>query len=64
MPKLPITVELTGENGNVFNLIAVVSKAMKKNGYRKEAKDFQAKIFGMGSYDEALQEMMRWVTVE
>lgn len=58
-----ITVKLTEEDGNVFTLIAVVHAALKRANV-VDAREFMREAMESGSYDEALQCMMRWVTVE
>lgn len=45
-------VKLIGENGNVFNVIGRVSKALKDAGMAEKADEFRKKAFGAGSYDE------------
>ena len=63
-PKHPnITVRLTGEDSNVFNIIGKVSKALKRSGLRAEAEEFTGKAFKSGSYDEVLQLCMMTVDV-
>ena len=56
-----ITVNLIGENGNVFNLIRIVSKALRKN--KIDSKEFQEEVTLCGSYDEVLRVMMQWVNI-
>lgn len=63
MTKLNLNVQLTGQDGNVFNLIGIVTKEMKRNGYSDQVKEFTDYIFDSGSYDEALQRIMEWVMV-
>ncbi len=64
MPKTDVTVKLVGENGNVFNLGAIVSRALERAGYKEEAKQMQADVMACGSYDEALMVFMNYVEVE
>lgn len=59
-----ITVKLIGEDGNIFNLMAIVRKAMLKNHMDNEWNDLQQKIFKSSSYNEALQLIMEYVDVE
>lgn len=56
-------VKLTGQDGNVFNLIGICSKALKKEGLYNEAKQMTTECFNAGSYDEALQIMMKYCDV-
>lgn len=56
-------VTLVGENGNIFNLVAISSKALKKAGMQAEAKKMQDEVFASGSYDAALVVIMKYVEV-
>jgi hypothetical protein len=56
-------VKLVGKDGNVFNLIGICSLALKKAGQAEQALQMTKEIFGAGSYDEALQIMMRYCEV-
>jgi hypothetical protein len=56
-------VRLTGKDGNVFNIIGLVSRALKNAGMAKEAAEFRTKAFGAGSYDEVLQLAMDYAEV-
>lgn len=63
MPKLDITVKLVGEDGNIFNLMAIVTREMKKHGYKDEAKQLIDEVTSCKSYDDALVVIMKWVNV-
>jgi hypothetical protein len=54
-------VKLVGENGNVFNLMVICQKALRKEGMYDEAKEMVDRIFHSGSYDEALAIMCEYV---
>jgi len=56
--------KLTGEDGNVFNIIGLVSKALKKAGQREKAKEFQKRATSSKSYDEVLNMTHEYVEVE
>jgi hypothetical protein len=56
--------KLVGKDGNVFNLIAICYKALKNAGQEDKAKEMQNKIFGCGSYDEALAIIRDYCEVE
>ena len=56
--------KLIGKDGNVFNIIGLVSKALKKEGMTKEASEFTAKAFNSESYDAVLCLAMEYVDVE
>ncbi len=58
------TCKLTGTDGNVFALAGLVSKALRQAGQSDKAKEFTAKLFKTGSYDEALTLMREYVEVE
>lgn len=58
------TVQLTGEDGNVFSIIGRVSKALKRAGQPEKAKEFTQKAMKSGSYDEVLQLCMDYCDVE
>lgn len=51
------TAKLVGQDGNVFNLIGICSKALKKAGMQDKAKEMAERCFQAKSYDEALQIM-------
>jgi hypothetical protein len=58
-----ITVKLIGQNGNAFNLLGIMSKAMRKNGVPKEEIDKFTKEATAGDYDHLLGTCMKWVDV-
>ena len=55
-----ITVELIGQNGNIFNLIGICTHGVN----RDERDKFVDEVTHAGSYVEALAVIMRWVNVE
>jgi len=56
--------KLTGEDGNVFNVIGVVSKCLKANGFRDEGNEFTSRAFTCSSYDEVLRLAATYVEVK
>ena len=58
-PKCP----LIGQDGNVFNLIGIASKTLKRNGMYDEAKEMCSRITSSGSYDEALGIIDEYVEI-
>jgi len=56
-------VKLTGQDGNVFNLIGVCRKVLQKNGMAKEATELVNRCFSAGSYEEALAIMGEYLDV-
>jgi hypothetical protein len=61
--KYDIEVKLTGQDGNVFNLISIVSRALRENVSREEADAFFKDVTQAKDYDHALRIMMDWVRV-
>lgn len=54
--------KLIGEDGNIFNLMGIASKALKQAGYPDEANEMFNRITnGAGSYDEALMIISQYV---
>lgn len=49
--------KVIGEDGNVFNLLGICSKALKKAGQSEQAKEMSKRVMASGSYLEALQAM-------
>ena len=58
-----ISVQLTGQDGNVFNLMGIVIRALHSNGFGDEVDDFISEVTSSKSYHEALAVMMSWVDV-
>lgn len=62
MCRKPV-VQLIGQDGNVFNLVGICSRALKKAGRFEEAKAMQERVFKAGSYSEALSIMGEYVEI-
>jgi len=45
---------LIGENGNIFNLVGIAARTLKRNGLYEQASEMSEKVFKSGSYEEAL----------
>ena len=58
-PKCP----LIGQDGNIFNLIGIASKTLKRNGMYDEAKEMCSRITSSGSYYEALNVIGEYVEI-
>jgi hypothetical protein len=56
--------KLVGADGNVFNLLGLASHALKKANQIENAKKMVSEVMSCGSYDEALQIIMKYVKVE
>ena len=65
MPKYPeITVWLTGENGNAFNILGICLRAIRQAGLSQEERDdFYAEATS-GNYDHLLATCLEWFKVE
>ena len=59
-----ISVRLTGQDGNIFNLMGIVARALRTNGFGDEVDDFVSEVTSCKSYHEALAVMMSWVDVQ
>ena len=58
------TVKLAGEDGNAFNILGRVGKALKKAGAtQKEIDEYQNEAMA-GDYDHLLQTTMEYVDVK
>lgn len=54
-------VTFSGENGNVFNLIAIARRALKAAGKHEEAREILGAVTKAGSYHEALRILGEYV---
>ena len=61
--KTNISVQLTGTDGNIFNIIAKVREALRRNGRSDLVKEFTDYIIS-SSYEEALCRVMEYVIVK
>lgn len=59
-----VSVQLLGIDGNAFNVLGVVSKAMRRAGVAKPEIDEFMKEATSGDYDHLLQTVMKWVTTD
>jgi hypothetical protein len=55
--------KLVGEDGNVFNVIGRVKRALQQAGQADRAREFVQKAFAARSYDEVLGLCMEYVDV-
>lgn len=56
-----LQVKVIGEDSNIFNLLGLVTRELKRNGYRDLAKELPPQIFECDSYDKALTILDRYV---
>lgn len=45
---------LIGEDGNIFHLIGIAAKTLRRNGMSTEASEMTEKVFKSGSYQKFL----------
>ena len=62
--KNNITVQLTGTDGNIFNIIGKVRSALRLNGRSDLIREFTDYITSSSSYEEALSRVMEYVIVK
>lgn len=55
--------QLTGIDGNVFNIIGKVSNALKRAGLKDKAEEFSNKAVQQESYDDVLRLCFEYVDV-
>lgn len=56
--------QLIGKDGNVFNLIGIVRRALVDNGMEKEAKEMVERAYNSQSYAEVLSMFNEYVEIE
>ena len=54
---------LIGVDGNVFNLIGIALRTLKKHGLGGQAKEMSSRVFACGSYGEALNIIGEYVNI-
>ncbi len=54
---------LIGEDGNIFNLVGIAARTLKRNGLPEQASEMTDKVFGSGSYEEALGIIGEYVNI-
>ena len=65
MPKYPdITVQLTDEDGNAFNVLGICLRAMRQAGLSQEEHDAFYAEATSGNYDHLLATCLEWFKVE
>ena len=63
MPDKP-SCKLIGKDGNVFNIIALVRKALREAGQQEKAKEFCERAFAAESYDAVLGMANEYVEIQ
>lgn len=59
-----VIVKLTDDDGNAFYILGKVMKALRSAGVDKQEVDLFYKQATSGDYDNLLQAVMKWVTIE
>ena len=54
---------LIGQDGNIFNLVGIASRTLKRNGLTSEANEMTSKVYKSGSYEEALGIIGEYVNI-
>jgi len=54
---------LIGEDGNIFHLVGIAAKTLRRNGMSTEATEMSTRIFNSGSYEEALGIIGEYVNI-
>lgn len=54
---------MIGENGNIFNLIGIAARTLKRNGMSVEASEMTDRVYKSGSYEEALGIIGEYVNI-
>lgn len=62
MTEKPVC-KLVGEDGNVFNIIALVRRALRNAGQQDAAEEFVRRAYACKSYDEVLRLVVTYVDV-
>ena len=50
-------VKLVGEDGNVYNLLAICTSALKQAGQHEEANELKRRVMSCGSYSEPFYDL-------
>lgn len=54
---------LIGADGNIFNLVGIASRTLKKHGQNTEATEMQNRVFSSSSYEEVLCIIGEYVNI-
>lgn len=55
--------KLIGEDGNIFHLLGIAARTLRRNGMSEQAKEMTDRIYASGSYDEALGIIGEYVNI-
>ena len=59
-----IPCRLIGEDGNIFNLVGIAIRALKRGGRADLVEPLKNEVFASKSYEEALAHIAEYVEVE
>lgn len=54
---------LIGQDGNIFNLVGIAARTLRRNGMSDQAKEMSDRVFASGSYSEALCIIGEYVNI-
>lgn len=54
---------LIGQDGNIFNLVGIASRTLKRNGMADEAAEMAGRVFSSKNYDDALSIIGEYVNI-
>jgi len=53
---------IIGANGNIFNILGMASRTLRRNGMPDEAKEMYSRVTSSGSYEQALCIITEYIT--
>ena len=59
-----IRCRLVGEDGNIYNLVGIAIRALKRGGRTDLVEPLKNAVFASKSYEEALAHIMEYVEVK
>jgi len=63
MNKFKPNCELIGQDGNIFNLLAIAVRTLRKYNMKSQAEEMSQRVFNSKSYDEALIVIDEYVNI-
>lgn len=55
--------KLIGEDSNIFNLVGIVARTLRRNNKSAEASEMSARVLSSKSYDDALMIISEYVEI-
>jgi len=53
---------IIGADGNIFNILGMASRTLRRNGMPDEAKEMYSRVTSSGSYEQALCIITEYIT--